>query len=407
MRMIRTRFLLAALSLAIAGLGYAAPLSVCPPQEAGMSPEKLDRVSAAIQDLVDAEKIAGASVLVARKGKVVFFEMAGMMDREAGRPVQADTIFRFYSMTKPVTSVALMMLVEQGKIQLDAPVSQYSPVFKGLKVYDASGTPVAPEREMTVRDLLRHTSGLTYGFFGNTPVDQEVREAGVLDRDTSLDEMARKLGAIPLLYQPGTRWHYSVSTDVVGHLVEKVSGQALDVYFQTRIFAPLGMTDTAFYVPSEEVNRFAVCYGPRQDGGLRVSDNPHESRYLKQPGLFSGGGGLVSTMGDYLQFCRMLLNRGELNGQRLLRSETVETMTRNQLPESTSWNGQGFGLGFSVQISEGEYGAGEYGWGGAASTHFWIHPQQELIVIALSQRMPFSGQLQNAIKMLVYESIVE
>jgi len=407
MSMMYFPFRMILLSLVLAGLGYAGPLSVTAPRDVGMSPEKLERVSTAVQDLVDRDKIAGASVLVARQGQVVFFETTGMMDREAGRPVAEDTIFRFYSMTKPVTSVALMMLVEQGKIKLDDPVSQYSPVFKGLKVYDASGAPVAPERETTVRDLLRHTSGLTYGFFGNTPVDQLYRKAGVLDRDTSLDEMARKLGEIPLLYQPGTRWHYSVSTDVLGHLVEKVSGETLDVYFQTRIFAPLNMKDTAFYVPAEKVDRFAVCYGPKSDGGLRISDTPHKSDFLKKPGLLSGGGGLVSTMGDYLQFCLMLLNGGELDGRRLLRAETVEMMTRNQLPPSTSWNGQGFGLGFSVQTSEGKYGAGEYGWGGAASTHFWIHPQQELIVIALSQRMPFSGQLQNAIKTLVYESIVE
>ncbi len=407
MRRIRTQFLVAACSLVIANLGFAGSLSVCPAQDVGMSPEKLEHVRAAVQDLVEAEKIAGASVLVARRGQVVLFEMAGMMDREAGRPVKADTLFRFYSMTKPVTSVALMMLVEEGKILLDDPVSQYSPVFKGVKVYDASGTPVTPEHEMTVRDLLRHTSGLTYGFSGHTPVDKMYREVGVLDRGTSLDEMARKLGEIPLLYRPGTRWHYSVSTDVLGHLVEQVSGDTLDVFFQERIFTPLGMKDTAFYVPSEKVGRFAACYGPRQGGGLRVSDNPRQSDFLKKPGLLSGGGGLVSTMGDYLQFCRMLLNKGELNGQRLLRVQTVEMMTQNQLPESTSWNGQGFGLGFSIQTSPGKYGAGEYGWGGAASTHFWIHPQQELIVIALSQRMPFSGQLQKAIKTPVYESIVE
>ena len=405
MRTIGIRVAAVILCLVLSCWGYAGQIVVDAPQDVGMSAEKLGRVSTTVQGLVDEEKIAGASVLVARKGKVVFFETFGMMDKEAGKPVDEDTIFRFYSMTKPVTSVAVMMLVEQGKIGLDDPVSKYIEPFKGLKVYDESGAHAEPAREMTVRDLLRHTSGLTYGFFGNTAVDKTYRENGILDRETSLDDMVEKLGAIPLLYQPGTRWHYGVSTDVLGYLVEKVSGESLDVFFERRIFAPLRMEDTAFYVPQDRADRFAVCYGPRLGKGLRVSDNPRKSEFLEKPGLLSGGGGLVSTAGDYLRFCSMLLNKGELDGKRLLRAETVEMMTRNQLPESVSWNGQGFGLGFSVQVTEGKYGAGEYGWGGAASTHFWIHPKQELIVIALSQLMPYSNQLADAIKPLVYESI--
>lgn len=405
MRAIQAPIAILVLCCVLSYLGYAGQISVCPSQDVGMSPEKLGQVSTAVQGLVDEEKIAGASVLVARKGKVVFFETFGMMDKEAGKPVGEDTIFRFYSMTKPVTSVAVMMLYEQGKIKLDEPVSKYIDSFKDLKVYDESGTPVEPTREMTVRDLLRHTSGLTYGFFGNTVVDKIYRETGVLDRETTLNDMAEKLGEIPLLHQPGTRWHYSVSTDVLGHLVERVSGESLEAFFQSRIFKPLAMKDTAFYVPSQKVDRFAACYGPMPGKGLRVSDNPLASQFLKRPGLLSGGGGLVSTVGDYLRFCSMLLNKGELDGKRLLHAETVEMMTKNQLPESVSWNGQGFGLGFSVRITEGKYGPGEYGWGGAASTHFWIHPKHKLIVIALSQRMPFSSQLQNVVKPLVYESL--
>ena len=407
MKFNRTRSLMLLLALVFPWTGFAGQILVCPPQDVGMSPQKLARVSTALQGLVDNEKIAGASVLVARKGKVAFFETFGMMDLEAKKPVDEDTIFRFYSMTKPVTSVAVMMLVEQGKIELDDPVSTYVQSFKGLKVYDESGTTGEPSREMTVRDLLRHTSGLTYGYFGNTPVDQMYRRRGVLNRNASLKDMAQILGGIPLLYQPGTKWHYSVSTDVLGHLVEVVSGQSLDMFFQKQIFAPLSMTDTAFYVPAEKVHRFAVCYGPERDEGLKVSDDPSTSQFLRKPGQPSGGGGLVSTIGDYLQFCSMLLNKGELDGRRLLATETVEMMTRNLLPDSVDWNGEGFGLGVSVQVTEGRYGAGEYGWGGAASTHFWIHPQQELIVIALSQLRPFSGQLQKAVKSLVYESIVE
>ena len=407
MKMIRTRLSRVVVLFSLSCPGWAGQIPTCAPQDVGMSQAKLDRVSSAVQALVDREKVAGASVLVSRKGQVAFFETFGMMDLAEAKPVAEDTIFRFYSMTKPVTSVAVMMLVEQGKVRLDDPVSKYIASLGGLKVYVESGILEATTREMTVRDLLRHTSGLTYGFFGDTEVDKRYVKAGVLDRKTSLSTMAKKLGNMPLLYQPGTRWHYSVSTDVLGHLVEVVSGETLDVFFQQRIFEPLGMTDTGFHVPSDEVARFSVCYGPKQDGGLRVSDDPYRSRFLKRPGLLSGGGGLVSTMGDYLRFCQMLLNRGTLNGKRLLRRGTVEMMTKNQLPEGTSWNGEGFGLGFSVRTTEGRDDTGEYGWGGAASTHFWISPRHELIVIALSQLMPYSGQLENAVKPLVYESIVK
>lgn len=390
-------------SVVLSSVSYAGQLSVCAPEVVGMASETLARVSTVVQDLVDQEKIAGASVLVARRDKVAFFETFGMMDKAGEKPVTEDTIFRFYSMTKPVTSVAVMMLVEQGKIELDAPVSRYIAAFKDLKVYDEAGTPAAAIREMTVRDLLRHTSGLTYGFFGNTPVDKLYLQKGVLNRNATLSDMARQLGDIPLLYQPGTRWHYSVATDVLGHLVETVSGRSLDAFFQERLFEPLGMADTAFYVPAEKVDRFAVCYGPRG----HVKDKPKDSEFLTPPSQPSGGGGLVSTIGDYFKFCRMLLNEGELNGRRLLLAETVEAMTRDQLPEGTSWNGQGFGLGFSVRTTEGRDNTGEYGWGGAASTHFWINPRQDLIVIALSQLMPYSGQLETAVKPLVYEAIVK
>lgn len=393
-------------TLMLSCLGTAGQIVVCAPQDVEMSPDKLARVSGAVQALVDKEKIAGASVLVARRGKVAFFETFGMMNKAEGKRVDEDTMFRFYSMTKPVTSVAMMMLVEQGKVKLDDPVSKYIVAFGDLKVSEL-GALVPVTRAMTVRDLLRHTSGLTYGFFGDTEIDKLYGKAGVLDRRTSLSAMAKKLGGIPLLYQPGTRWHYSVSTDVLGHLVEVVSGESLDVFFQTRIFGPLGMTDTGFYVPSTKVDDFAACYGPEQGGGLRVSDDPYTSQFLKKPGLLSGGGGLVSTMGDYLRFCTMLLNKGELDGKRLLRTGTVEMMTKNQLPKTTSWNGEGFGLGFSVRMTEGRDDTGEYGWGGAASTHFWINPRQQLVVIALSQLMPYSGQLEETVKPLVYESITK
>jgi len=392
----------------LSGLGYTRELPTASPQHVRMSPEKLAGVKPAVQALVDNEKMAGASVVVARKGCIVLSETFGMMDMEAPKAMQTDTIFRFYSMTKPITSVAVMMLYEQGKLKLDTPASEYIPEFEGLKVYADSGEHEDLARPMSVRDLLRHTSGLTYGYFGNTPVDKMYRSRNVLGRQSSLEDMAGKLSEIPLLYQPGTKWHYGVSTDVLGYLVQKVSGQSLDVFFKERIFKPLEMKDTAFHVRRQKVDRFAVCYGPKVDGGLKVVDEPLKSEYLRKPALFSGGGGLVSTARDYMRFCQMLLNKGQLDGTRLLQVETVEMMTSNQLPDGvTRGESGGFGLGFSVQTVEGTSPVGEYGWGGMASTHFWISPKDELAVVALSQRIPYSGQLENAIKSIIYGSIID
>lgn len=403
MKTTRPMLIVTLLCLVLSCVGYAGELSVASPKDLGMSAEKLGLVKPAVQGLVDDKKVAGATVVVARKGKIAFFETFGMMDIKAEKPMAKDSILRFYSMTKPITSVALMMLYEEGKIKLDDAVSKYAPQFKGLEVYAESGN-VDTKRPMTVRDLLRHTSGLTYGFFGDTAVDRMYREKAVFTWQGNLEDMVDKLGEIPLLYQPGTKWHYGVSTDVVGYLIEKVSGRPLGEFFEERIFKPLGMKDTAFHVPAEKIDRFAVCYS----FALIVSDDPAKSRYLKKPAMRSGGGGLVSTAPDYLRFCQMLLNKGQLDGKRLLRAETVEIMTRNQLPEGVSRDDSGgFGLGFSVRTGDGKFPKGEYGWGGMASTHFWISPKHELIVIALSQRMPFSGQLENAVKSIIYDSILE
>jgi len=398
----------------------AVELPTATPEQVGLSAEKLQDARAAMQKLVDEKKIAGGVFAVARRGKVVQFETCGMMDIEAGKPMRRDTIFRFYSMSKPITSVAAMMLYEQGKIKLDDPVSEYIPEFKELKVVadpDAEViTEVAAKREMTVRDLMRHTSGLTYGVFGNTAVDKLYREAIQLSGDgVTLEEMAKKLSPIPLLYQPGTKWHYSVSTDVLGRVVEVASGKSLDKFFAEHIFEPLGMVDTAFYVPSEKIDRFATNYGPNPQGGLQPIDIPKTSQYTKMPTFLSGGGGLVSTASDYMRFCLMLLNKGEFGGRRLLKTETVEMMTKNQLPEiaypigTGDQAGVGFGLGFSVQIenSSGESAShiGEYGWGGMASTHFWISPKDEIAVVALTQYIPYSGRAEQALKPIIYEAI--
>ena len=283
MKITRKTLIVIVLSMLFSCIGFAGELPVTSPENVGMSSEKLARAKSSMQALIDNEKIAGASIIVARKGKIVLSETFGMMDKKAKKPMQPDTIFRIYSMSKPITSVAAMMLYEQGKLKLDDPISKYIPEFKGLKVYSESGKYGNQLRQMSVRDLLRHTSGLTYGYFGNTAVDKMYMTRGVLKRKSSLQDMINKLSRIPLLYQPGTKWHYSVSTDVLGYLVQKVSGQSLDEFFRQNIFEPLDMKDTAFYVPNEKVNRFAACYGPGQNGGLKITDDPTKSHYLTPP----------------------------------------------------------------------------------------------------------------------------
>lgn len=393
------------------------------PEEVGLSSAKLERITSAVGAFIDRKEIAGAVTVVARRGRVVYAKASGRMDLEAAKDMKLDTIFRIYSMTKPITSVAAMILHEEGKFQLDDAVSKYLPEFKGLKVYKSQNGDrlelEPPKREMTVRDLLRHTSGLTYGFVGNTAVDRMYRRAGVLGSGGSLKDMAGKLRELPLLYHPGTKWNYSVSVDVLGYLVEVLSGKPLDEFFEERIFRPLGMKDTGFHVPESELERFAANYGPGGDSGLRVIDAPATSRYAKPATFFSGGGGLVSTAEDYLRFCQMLVNGGELGGTRILRRETVEDMTSNHLPEDlipiavgpAGRPGIGFGLGFSVRVSATSDApwapVGEYGWGGAASTHFWVSPRDELVVVALSQYMPFSDRLQKAIKPIVYGAMTD
>ena len=398
------------------------PLPTAAPQEVGLSGKKLSDTVSAMQKLVDEQRIAGGVVVVARRGKVAQFEPCGMMDIKDQKPMTQDTIFRIYSMSKPITSVAAMILYEEGKIRLDDPVHEYIPQFKGLKVVadpDAEEVTTVPgERGMTVRDLMRHTSGLTYGIFGNTNVDKLYRKSIQLSAGgETLQSMTEKLATLPLLYQPGTKWHYSVSTDVLGRVVEVASGQSLDKFFAERIFGPLGMEDTAFYVPQEKIQRFATNYGPNPGGGLRPIDKAQTSQYGKTPSFLSGGGGLVSTASDYMRFCLMLLNKGKLGDTRLLKAETVEMMTKNQLPEqafpigSGDRAGVGFGLGFSVCVERRNAASaskvGEYGWGGMASTHFWISPDDEVAVVVLTQYIPYSDRAERAVKPIVYDAILD
>jgi len=419
MQLIKKIALCFAVTFCLPAILIAYELPMATPESVGLSTEKLKDAKAAMQKLVDNNRIAGGVFVVARRGKVVQFETCGMMDIEAGKPMKRDTIFRFYSMSKPITSVAAMILYEQDKIKLDDPVSKYIPEFKGLKVVadpEAEAIKeVASKREMIIRDLMRHTSGLTYGFFGNTAVDKLYRKSVQLGGGkTTLKDMTKNLAEIPLLYQPGTKWHYSISTDVLGRVVEVASGRSLDKFFAESIFEPLGMVDTAFYVPQDKINRFATNYGPNLQGGLQPVDEPETTRYAKMPTFFSGGGGLVSTASDYMRLCLMLLNKGELEGKRLLKTETVEMMTKNQLPQiaypigSGDRAGVGFGLGFSVRVENNgkpSLRIGEYGWGGMASTHFWISPNDEMAVVALTQHIPYSNRAENALKPIIYEAI--
>jgi CubicO group peptidase (beta-lactamase class C family) len=378
------------------------------PAEVGLSAEKLERVKTIARAAVDKKQTAGLVVLVARRGKVAFLETFGTLSQ--GQPMRPDAIFRIYSMTKPITTVAALMLCEDGKLKLDDPVSQYLPAFSEQRVYAGEGKdPVPASPEMTIRDLMRHTSGLTYGMPNVSP-----EAAG----DT-LADMVAKLGKLPLHSQPGTHFEYSFSTDVLGSIVEVVSGKPLDEFMQERIFRPLDMKDTGFFVPADKMDRFAACYGRGRNGTLRIIDwaGP-TSRYRKRPRFLSGGGGLVSTARDYSRFCQMLLNGGALEGTRLLRSETVQQMTTNQLPSAAlpmslggiKVPGLGFGLGVSVKLdspSAKPDAVGEYGWSGAASTYFWVAPRPALFVIVLQQLEPLDISLLRTINPAVYAAIEE
>jgi CubicO group peptidase (beta-lactamase class C family) len=414
--------LLGLLAVVVAAqFAVAGELPTAKPRDVGLDADKVQMARDAVQALIDKKEVAGAVVAVARRGKVVLFEAFGESEAGSGKPMKADAIVRIYSMTKPITTVAAMILVEGGKVGLDDPVAKYLPEFKGLRVHAGKGDEtVEARREVTVRDLMRHTSGLTYGVFGDTPVDRLYKKVGVFAPGDALPDMITKLGKVPLLYQPGTRWHYSVSTDVLGRVVEVASGRPLDEFFAERIFKPLDMKDSGFFVPEDKLDRFAANHGldPKAKK-LVVTEAAGRSRYRNRPRLLSGGGGGVSTARDYLRFCQMLLNGGELDGVRLLKKETVAAMTRNQLPEEamkaknggSAEVGEGFGLGFGVRVGKDDPAAGravgEYYWGGAASTAFWISPRQDLIVVALEQFMPNRSNLQKAIKSLVYQAAPE
>jgi CubicO group peptidase (beta-lactamase class C family) len=410
------RLVFCSLLLALSSAVRAAELPTASPESQGISATKLASAEKAVKDLVDKKEYAGAVTLVARNGKIVEWQAVGMRDLATNKPMQKDTIVRIYSMTKPITTVAAMMLNEEGKFQLDDPVSKYIPELKDLRVYAGPDKTEPARREITIRDLMRHTSGFTYGLFGDSAVDKMYMSKGVVtDRTQNLQQFVSRLSTLPLKYQPGTKFNYSVSTDVLGRLVEVASGQTLDAFFAERIFKPLDMVDSGFFVPAEKVDRFSVNYGPERSGaGLRVVDGAENSAlYLKLPKFLSGGGGMVSTTRDYARFCQMMLNGGELEGTRILKAETVAQMTRNQLPPealpmampslmSVPDKSLGFGLGFGVRTSPSASDPsvipGEYFWGGYASTGFIICPRDQTVIISMAQYLPLKTKLADTFK---------
>ena len=394
-----------------------AGLPAASPENAGMSSEGLARIGPAMQAYVDDGRLAGVMTMVARRGQVVHWEAAGMRDVAAGNPLEPDDVFRIYSMTKPLTSVAVMILVEEGAVALDDPVSKFIPAFADVTVLNDAGERVEPARPMTVEHLLTHTSGLTYGFFGDSPVDRIYNQSGFFTQADGLDDFAQRVAALPLLASPGDRWNYGVSTDILGRVVEVASGQSFDAFLQERIFDPLDMTDTSFVVPSEKRNRFTAHYA-RSDGTLQMIDSPIDGQYTEPPRWLSGGGGLASTASDYIRFAQMLLQDGELDGVRILTPETVRTMRSNRLPDALVpiqlgtflSPGYGFGLGFAVVVdadaSPEPDNDGVFRWAGAANTFFWIDPAAELIGMVWTQFNPFAAyDLEREFQTLVYEAL--
>ena len=355
----------------------------------------IDAVATAIEGHIESGKLAGAVMMVAQHGKVKKFEAMGYQDLENQVPMETDTIFRIYSMTKPIAGTALMILYDEGRFELSDPVEKYIPEFVGLQVAKGDGPDGYPitepaEHKMTIRELMSHSGGLTYGFFSQSQVDSLYAKANVLDRNSTLQQMVEKLGKIPLWAQPGTTWHYSISVDVQGYLVELLSGMPFDEYLDEKLFIPLGMADTAFYVPPEKAARLSRYYG---NASGQLASRPNDE-YLQKPALYSGGGGLVSTAEDYMRFAQMHVNGGALDGVRILSNEAVDLMRSNQLPNNIAGlggfmdPGNTFGLDFAVvDDSEKAFGQSEgvHWWFGIAGTWFWIDPVNDLVFIGLIQ----------------------
>ena len=391
------------------------------PRSAGMSEERLARITAMTQRYVDENKLAGVVTLVARDGKIVHFEAVGSRGADDDRPLAKDALFRIFSMTKPITAVAAMMLYEEGKFQLSDPVSKFVPEFNDLQVL-VDGELLPAKNDMTMLHLLTHTGGLSYGFNPADPIDKQYNEAGIWQSE-DLDEFAERIGKLPLAFEPGERWHYSVAVDITGLVVQRLSGMPFDVFLKERIFDPLGMEDTFFNVPEDKMHRLLPNHAwNREEEKLVQQSEESFVRYTDQT-LFSGGGGLVSSTMDYLRFAEMVRRGGELDGARLLSPKTVAFMTANHLPAAVEGGGSGenpfgrgasgfgFGLGWGVvtdEVASRVLGsAGEYNWGGAAGTVFWVDPVEKMVVIGMIQLMGSPWPLRAELKVLANQAIVE
>lgn len=398
----------------IAANSFADELPTATPESVGMSSEKLVQVSEVMNMQVADAKIAGGVVIVARDGKVVFFESYGKRDLAAEKPMQKDTIVRLYSMTKSIATAAALMLAEEGQLEIDAPASKYIPALANVKVWTKDGL-VPPKRPIIVADLMRHTAG--FGRSGNDPVGKAMAAAKLSDAE-NLEDYVNRLASVPLAYHPGEQWIYSNSIDVLGLVIQKTSGKPFGEFLQQRIFDPLGMKDTGFHVPKGKRNRFAVNYSRSQDGLKPIKAYGTNEKYYSPPKVESGGGGLVGTAGDYMRFLLMVSNGGTWDGKQYLSPKSIELMTSDQLPRQAFpigfgkqvRHGVGFSFGFSVRTADTEWDkagrVGEYGWGGAASTHYWVSPNDDgLIVVTLEQIRPYSFDTEFLLKPVIYNAI--
>jgi len=427
-------FLLTILILSSA-YAAAADLKRTKPEYVGMSSERLAKIKPLMQRYVDEGKVAGIQTIIARKGKIVHFEQVGKLDIDTGAAIEKDSLFRIYSMTKPLATTAAMILYEEGKFLLDDPVEKYLPAFKNKKVL-VDGALVNATHPFTIRELMSHTAGLTYGIFGDSPIDQQYRIAmfgeqnnfnfsSIANNDPpesrleTLDDLVAAIGPIPLQYQPGTQWVYSLSVDVLGAIIETISGQSLDVFMTERLFTPLGMKDTFFEVPKEKLHRFGTLHTIDADGELKVVDRPETSDFVNNVSFLSAGGGLVSSAMDYIRYSQMMVNGGELNGVRILSPTTIDLMTRNQLsydmqlkydPRPGIAGTTGFGLGFGVKTEAPKTASGSKGnfrWAGIGGTDFWCDPKENLTAIVLMQMIPYPQSVRAEFKNLTYQAITE
>ena len=401
------------------------------PEALGFSSARLRRIDAFLNaKYIETGRLPCAQVQIVRRGELVHETVLGLADVERKAKAESDTVYRIYSMTKPVTSLAFMMLVEEGLVALDDPVSRFIPEWKGLGVFSAGTGPyltTPPTRPMQMVDLLRHTAGLTYGFQNRTNVDAAYRKLRIADPTGPLDfnGTVEALAKLPLEFSPGEAWNYSIATDILGILVERISGQPFEVFLKTRIFEPLGMDETGFALTSGQTDRFAACYNATPTGGLSLQDDPKTSAYHAAPNFHSGGGGLVSSAADYMKFCRMLLNRGKAGQDWLVAPRTLALMASNHLPDgqdltqlsrslfSEATNaGVGFGLGFAVTFDPVKAmlpsSPGEFYWGGAASTAFFVDPVEDIAVVIMTQVMPSSTYpVRRELRTLIYSALTD